>query len=209
MGTESHGSDYIWLASRSRFLLRFRKTVGIKDSRAVECDIVKVTKGNAQLFFSVALGLAANAQIPKEGTLSGTVTYAGTQKVMPLDKDRFVMVYENMGVRLEDSGQGPFHAMSTRNVGVLYFEKGVGRLRGYITNMDKDGDQILIELTEEASQLTGPTKGTGIFIGGTGKFTGIQGSMEYTRTSMRPVADGTHQAVSKFKASYKIVEPKK
>ena len=160
-------------------------------------------------FLSVAFGLVANAQMPKEGTISGTVNYAGTHKIIPLDKDRAVMVYDNMGVRLDDSGQGPFHGMSTHNVGVMYFEKGVGRLRGYMTNMDKDGDQYILELTEEASPLTGPVNGTGKILGGTGKFTGIQGGIEYTRTNLRPVADGTHQAVSKFKGSWKIVEPKK
>jgi hypothetical protein len=162
------------------------------------------------LFLSVVFGPVVYAQMPKEGTFSGTNTYAGTQKIMPLDKDRFVMVYDNMGVRMEDSGQGPFNGMSTHNVGVIYFEKGVGKLRGYITNMDKDGDQVLVELTEEASQLGGkPTNGTGKIIGGTGKFTGIEGGYEYTRSTMRPVINGTHQAVSKFKGIWKIVEPMK
>ena len=50
MGTESHGSDYIWLARRSRFFLGFLKTAGLKDSRAAECDIVKLTNGEARLF---------------------------------------------------------------------------------------------------------------------------------------------------------------
>jgi len=159
-------------------------------------------------FLSVALGLVANAQMPKEGTSSGTNTYAGTHKVIPLDNDRFVMVYDNMGVRVDDSGQGPFHGMATHNVGVAYFEKGVGRLKGYITSIDKDGDKIFIELTEEASQIASPTNGTGKLIGGTGKFSGIQGTMEYTRRNMRPVADGTHQAISKYKMSWKIVEAK-
>jgi hypothetical protein len=162
------------------------------------------------LFLSAVFGSVVYAQMPKEGTFSGTVTYAGTNKIMPLDKDRFVMFYDNMGVRMEDSGKGPFHGMSTHNVGVMYFEKGVGKLRGYITNMDKDGDQVLAELTEEASQLgVEPTNGTAKIIGGTGKFTGIEGGFEYTRRSLRPVVDGTHQAVSKFKGSWKIVEPKK
>ena len=158
-------------------------------------------------FVSVAFGLVANAQIPKEGTFSGNNTYAGTHKIFALDKDHMVLVYENMGVRSEDSGQGPFHGMSSHNVGVGYYEKGVGRLRGYITWVDKDGDKILIEITEEAGQIGAPINGTGKMIGGTGKFTGIEGTMEYTRRNLRPVADGTHQAVSKHKGNYKIVAP--
>jgi hypothetical protein len=99
--------------------------------------------------------------------------------------------------------------MSSYNVGACYYEKGVGSLRGYITWMDKDGDKILMEITEETGQLGSPINGTAKMIGGTGKFTGIEGRMEYTRRNLRPVADGTHQAVSNRKGNYKIVEPKK
>jgi hypothetical protein len=162
----------------------------------------------AGLFLS-AFAAVASAQMAKEGTIAGNMTYAGTSKAFSIDKDRFVVVYENTGVRLEDSGQGPFHNCSTHNVGVQYFEKGVGRLKGYVTTMDKDGDKVIFEITEEAAQLfPKETNGTGKIIGGTGKFTGIQGSMEYTRRLLRPVADGTHQAISKYKGSWKIVEPK-
>jgi hypothetical protein len=160
-------------------------------------------------FFLLAFALAASAQIAKEGTIAGTMTYAGTYRTFPLDKDRIILVYENTGVRLEDSGQGPFHGCSTHNVGVQYFEKGIGRLKGYVTTMDKDGDKVLFEITEDASQpFLKETNGTGKIIGGTGKFTGIQGNMEYTRHGFRPVSEGTTQAISKYRGSWKIVEPK-
>ena len=155
------------------------------------------------------IGITAHGEMAKEGLLSGTNTYAGTHKMIALDKERFILVYENMGVRASDNGESPFHGMSTRNQGIMYFEKGVGRLRGYLISIDKDGDKIITELTEENSQLGGPpTSGTGKIIGGTGKFKGIQGEYEYTRQNLRPIAEGTHQAVSKFKGTYKIVESK-
>jgi hypothetical protein len=50
MGTESHGSDYIWLAPLSRFFLRFVKTADLKDSRAAGRGIVKIPLGIS--FFS-------------------------------------------------------------------------------------------------------------------------------------------------------------
>jgi hypothetical protein len=152
----------------------------------------------------------SNAEMAKEGTTSSTVIYAGKHKIIPLDKERFVITYENYGVRLSDSKEGPFHGMSHHNVGVLYFENGVGRLRGYVFNTDKDGDKVIIEITEENSQPSPkPTSGKGKIIGGTGKFKGIQGNMEYTRRNMRPAEKGTHQAISKSKMTYRIVEPKK
>ena len=45
-----------------------------------------------------AFGLVAYGEMAKEGKLSGTLTYAGTHKIIPLDKEHFVLVYENMGV---------------------------------------------------------------------------------------------------------------
>lgn len=160
------------------------------------------------VFFSVVFGLVTEAQMTKEGTFAGTNSYAGTWKLTALDKDRLVISYENTGTQVEDSGQGPLHGMSTHNTGIQYIEKGVGKTRGYMTWVDKDGDKILWKLTEDATQLLGPSTGTGKVMGGTGKFTGMEGSMEYTRRSMRPVADGTTQAIAKHKGSWKMVEPK-
>jgi hypothetical protein len=157
-----------------------------------------------------AFGLVAYGEMAKEGTMSGTLTYAGTHKIIPLDKENFIFTYENRGVRVSDDRKGPFHGMSTRNVGVAYFENGVGRLKGYVINMDKDGDQVVMELTEEGITMEpGPKSGTAKIIGGSGKFKGIEGNLEYTRITMRPVEEGTHQAISRGKGTWKIVEPKK
>jgi hypothetical protein len=161
------------------------------------------------LVMLVVFSLVAYGEMAKEGTLSGTVTYAGTHKVIALDKKNFVYTYESRGVRVSDSGEGPFHGMSTHNVGVVCFENGVGRLKGYIFNLDKDGDKVVMELTEEGKTLEpGPISGTAKIIGGTGKFKGIEGNLEYTRRSMKPIEKGTHQAISRGKGTWKIVEPK-
>jgi hypothetical protein len=158
----------------------------------------------------VAFVPISNAETANEGSLDGTITYAGKHKIIPLDKGRFVIKYENFGVRLSDSGEGPLHGMSTHNTGVIYFENGIGKTRGYIIFTDKDGDKMIMELNEDAAQMSPkPSSGTGKIIGGTGKFQGIQGSMEYTRRNMRPAADGTHQAVARGTGTWKIVEPKK
>ena len=47
--------------------------------------------------------LFAYGEMVKKVTLSGTVIYAGTHKFNLLDKERVVMVYENMGVRVSNS----------------------------------------------------------------------------------------------------------
>ena len=57
--------------------------------------------------------------------------------------------------------------------------------------------------------VPGPKTGTAKIIGGTGKFKGIEGNIEYTIITMRPIEEGTHQAISRGKGTWKIVEPKK
>jgi hypothetical protein len=155
---------------------------------------------------SISLGWNAFAQIPKEGTFTGTNTYAGTHKVNPIDKDRLVILYENSGVIIDDSQGSPFNRVASNNVGVQYWEKGIGRLRGYVTLKDKDGDKVVWEITETEAKPSppNPVNGSGKFLGGTGKFTGIQGSMEYTRQMVRSFADGTHQGITKYKGSWKL-----
>ena len=165
-----------------------------------------ITLGLVIVFF-IAFIQIAYAEMEKEGSFSGTNFYSGSHKISPLDKEHFVLSFENFGVNVSDSGAEPFHGMSTHNVGVIYFENGVGKARGYFTNTDKDGDKIIWELNEGSAHMApNPTKGKGRIMGGTGKFKGIQGSMEYTRRTLRPAEKGTHQAISKFKGTYKIVE---
>ena len=50
-------------------------------------------------------------------------------------------------------------------------------------------------------------KGTGTYIGGTGKFTGIQGSGELTRINVCPVANGTLQGYNRVKINISFLNP--
>ena len=159
------------------------------------------------IILSIVISSFSYAEMASEGSFSGTNFYSGKHKVIPLDKEHFVISYENFGVRVSDSKTGPFHAMASHNVGVFYFENGIGKLKGFVINTDKDGDKIIWEISEDASQMTpSPTKGKGKALEGTGKFKGIQGDMEYTRWGLRPAEKGTHQAISKFTGTYKIVK---
>ncbi len=148
---------------------------------------------------------SANAQMAKEGKGSSTNMYSGTFKVLPLDQDRFVAVYENTGALTSDSGEGLFHNMSSRGVGIVYFEKGVGKTLGYIVLTDPEGDKVLVEIKEDTTRpAPSPNSGTGKYIGGTGKFAGIEGTLQYQRWYVGPEAEGTYQAISKGKGSYKL-----
>jgi hypothetical protein len=157
------------------------------------------------MVFSVAFGAVANAEMAKEGTSSGTCMYSDPFEMIPLDKDHTVVTYENKGVCVSDTGKGPFHNMSLYNVGTMYFEKGVGRVLGYITLTDPDGDKVLIEYKEDNTKPPpGMSSGTGKYLYGTGKFAGIEGTMEYKRWYVRPATKDTTQQISKTKGAWKI-----
>ncbi|MCK4788476.1 MAG: hypothetical protein KAV87_32345 [Desulfobacteraceae bacterium] len=156
--------------------------------------------------FLVAFGPLADAQMAKQGTFSGTAVYSGTYKVMPLEKDTYVVTFEHTGVLTSDTGKGPLHNMSVHCVGFHYYEKGIAKKSmGYEVYTDPDGDKVLTEFTDlEYHRTAKVKKGTVKFLGGTGKFAGIEGTFEYTRYTVRPAVKGTYQGISKLKGSWKL-----
>ena len=163
----------------------------------------------ALVIFVVLIACAvpfANSEMAKEGTGSATSMYSGTVNMVPIDENHFVIIYENKGVAVSDSGEGPFNNMSLYNVGSIYFENGVGKLLGYMTLTDPEGDKVLIELREDGAKMApAVNSGSGKYIYGTGKFKGIEGTMEYKRWYMRPATKDTYQAMGKSKGSWKIL----
>ena len=153
----------------------------------------------------VALVPVANAEMAKEGTFSFTCMYSGTGIFIPLDKEHLVISYQNKGALVSDTGKGPFHNMSYFNVGVIYLEKGVGKVLGYITLTDPEGDKVLFEIREEKTQMPpAMNSGTGKCLHGTGKFTGIEGTMEYMRWYVRPATKDSSQSIAKVKGNWKL-----
>jgi hypothetical protein len=60
--------------------------------------------------------------------------------------------------------------------------QGVGKLLGYFVMTAPDGDKVLAEITEDKKfPPPNPNRNTGKFIGGTGKFSRIEGTIESTR----------------------------
>ena len=156
------------------------------------------------LFLLIAFGSAAQAQIPKEGTISYQCGYSGTLKALSMGQERRQIIYEFMGVLISDTGEGFVHNASMRCVGSLHLVKGVWEDgSGSCAFTRPDGDQWFI-IYKDAGQAGRSSKGTGTIVGGTGKVSGIQGSTEFTSTSARPAAEGTFQQSAREKISYKL-----
>jgi hypothetical protein len=170
----------------------------------------------------LALGFAlptfaqqTNAPAPgatKEINLSGTNYWSGTPKVFQIDPDRIILEMEIYGVRVNDSNDGPFNGASVY-IATLHYENRAHNKTGnpvdpavasrnYEVWTDKDGDKVIWELTDDAS---GKPNGTAGLIDGTGKYTGWQGTMEYTLHFPKPFPEGTARGICR--EVVKIVAP--
>ena len=155
------------------------------------------------LIVLVAFGMEAKAQIPKEGTTSGTCAYSSTFKALPMGQERLQMTYELMGVIIGDTSEDLFHNASWRCLGMLHAVKGEHNNSGFCVATRPDGDQIFWTY-KTAGKLGVGSKGTWTYVGGTGKLTGIQGNGEVSDFPMRPAAEGTFQGYSRAKGQYKL-----
>ncbi len=144
------------------------------------------------------------APIPKEGSTSSLSAVAGSVKVMQVGKDRLQLTFEVMGVSISDTGEGILHNASLRCVGGFHAVNGAfDDESGSCVFTRPDGDQVFAT-TKATGKLGVGAKGTYTIVGGTGKMAGITGGGEFTRTSVRPAADGTTQSYSRSKGTYKL-----
>ena len=157
------------------------------------------------LFLLATVGNVFCEDIAKEGPLSGHAYVSGMWKGHPLGEGTQFMTWQQKGIMLDDSGEGPFHNMSSNCAGVMLLNKGLVSAFGYCIGFAPNGDNTLYEVTED-NQEPGPglRKGTWKLIGGTGNFAGIEGGGEYTSYALRPAEDGTYQNVLKTKGKYKL-----
>jgi hypothetical protein len=154
------------------------------------------------LVLAIAWGIEGFAQAKKEMTFSGTNYWSSTPKVFRVDPDRIIMESELFGVRINDSNDGPFHGASVHIVGVSFRGKGYFGFRGYETWTDKDGDKLIWELLDTPP---GSSKSPARILGGTGKYVGWEGTMEYTLQFPKPFPEGTSRGICR--ENIKIATP--
>jgi hypothetical protein len=144
---------------------------------------------------AISWGGETFAQTQKEITFSGTHYWAATPKVSQLDPERLISQTDILGVRVNDNGEGPFHAASTTIAGISYMSKGEFMFRGLETWTDKDGDKVIWALTDLGTGPSAASQGTAKIIEGTGKYTGWQGTMEYTLQFPKGFPEGTRRGI--------------
>src|SRR5271166_535174 len=81
---------------------------------------------------------------------------------------------------------------SVHIVTVGFYGKDFNRERSYESWTDKDGDKVIWELTDRPS---GASSSPGRLIVGTGKYTGWEGTMEFTLQFPKPSPEGTMRGI--------------
>jgi len=150
-----------------------------------------------------ALG-SAQAQIPKDGSSSYIIGYSGTYKTVAMGQERIQITYEVLGVIVSDANDCILQNASLRCIGSYHVVKGAYEDdSGFCVCTRPDGDQLFTSY-KASGRLGAVGKGTVTYVGGTGKFIGIQGSGEFTRIGVRPAAEGTLQGYNRVKDHYKL-----
>jgi hypothetical protein len=132
---------------------------------------------------TMALGATAlAADLPKEGTFSGTFSSAGTYKAYPVGKDRTLVTWDENGLSV---GNGAFDHMTYHCFGLANIANGMEQDQGYCVGTDPAGDQVVVEPAGEKRPTSAKSFGEiGTITAGTGKYTGISGG--YTAVNHGP-----------------------
>ena len=85
-------------------------------------------------------------------------------------------------------------------------KSGAFKLTGRCTYRDGDGDMIFAIDEEAGASFSDPARGTGKFVGGTGKYAEITGGYDYTDEFFVEVKQGVFGGGGTKSGSYKIVK---
>jgi hypothetical protein len=120
---------------------------------------------------------AMAADLPKEGTSTGTFSFVGTFKPTPVGKERLLTSWDGNGLSFTN-GFGDhmgWHCWATGD-----YTNGAGLDQGYCVGTDTSGDQIIDIFSDDKHALDAKSYGgTDKWSGGTGKYAGIGGGGKY------------------------------
>ena len=143
----------------------------------------------------LAVALVGQAFAQNQMTSTGINYGSSTFQISQIDQEHMVGTGEQLGIRVDDTGKGPFHLLSTDIRMIMYIDKAGVRYRGFETHMDKDGDKVIWEIWDFPA---GSNKGKGKIIGATGKFTGMEGTMDFElQNPPKGFPEGTTRTICK------------
>jgi hypothetical protein len=155
------------------------------------------------LVLLTSAGFVFGAEIPKEGSATVTIGFTGAYQILPLGKEYLQNNYDARGVVTTDNEASPLYMASVQCVGAVKAIKGEYKEFGLCIYTRPDGDQIYGSY-EGTGKMGGSAKGATTWVGGTGKYEGMTGSAEWTRTSLRGPVKGAGASFLKMTYNWKI-----
>jgi hypothetical protein len=148
----------------------------------------KISQTGVVGFLAVFLfaATASAGELQRSGEFQGHWTSIGTAQTLVLDESRYATILRLQGTIVIKSSPGFTRAMQADCVGLnLKDERTTGSGRCVWT--DTDGDRVISEI---AGALSGTvSKVRGRFIGGTGKYAGIEGGYELDWQYLRAIEE--------------------
>jgi len=155
------------------------------------------------LFLLATAGTVFGEEMAKEGSNTGKNYLSGTSNVLAMGQERFQMNYKGGGVNIDDTGKGFSHLAAVYVMGTLHAVKGEFEETGFMVLTTTDGDKIY-GTYKGSGTLGKPVNGTWTWVGGNGKYAGIEGTGEFTRYPLQEAAEGVWTSMSLWKGNYKL-----
>ena len=140
--------------------------------------------------------VAGAQQLPKSGSISIHTGFKVSGEAMEVAAKRPQGHGTAGGVSFNDNGSGPLHRGPATCFYTFFANEGGGaKNKGYCAFGDADGDRIFTDWTGTIS-ADGQGNGVNEIAGGTGKYTGIQGSGPWKCRDVGP--NGQHDCTQRF-----------
>ncbi len=166
--------------------------------------IKKLTILTLVIFIIIIFGNFADAEMAKEGSGEYRSAKISTFDVLPMEKERLQMNYEQTGVVVTAPENSPLYKATFRALGSLHAIKGKYKSPGFIVWTNPNGDKIYATFDSEG-MLRGESKASCKLVGGTGNCAGIEGSIEITgEAGFKPSKKGTGYGISAGTFNWKI-----
>lgn len=166
---------------------------------------------------AVALGLlllgsatAGAEDMPRQGDfrITYTSTAVAAPKPVTIGENRMASATINMMTAVNESGGKLLHNMAGRCTSAPVIDNGAKTLEnhGYCDYVDADGDHVFEKWDYPLQPLAAVNEGTGQWIGGTGKFAGLSGTMKIRSRRLNSLTEGAVQVVGEKLGSYSFTD---
>ena len=144
--------------------------------------------------------------MPRQGDfrITYTSTVLAAPKPVTIVENRVASASIAMMTAVNESGGKLLHNMAGRCTSAPTIDNGAKTLEnhGYCDYVDADGDHVFEKWDYPLQPFAAVNEGTGQWIGGTGKFAGLSGTMTIRSRRLNTLTDGAVQVVGEKLGSY-------